>query len=509
MTTLNKIYRQGLDVDVALNSAFKRAQPIDTASPSQGHQTMEAPAAAQPAEPAGIAVMPGPRARIKSLLRAPVKAGYRVLRPFIRPVAFRLRAYFTILVRDDIQRAQDASLEEIRRVAADMLREVQASREILRQEILNLHQISRPEPQRLLVSVVQDLQATRDQLRRSVRDLSDQNNRQYEGLRQQFHERAAAGEAGVAALRQQVQDFADANVTALRQSGDSVSAALLPRLDRLEQYGYATVRRVFVNCADNEVLLRTEAGLLMCSNSDYAVLACLIDSGDLERGTRLLIERLLRPGDVFVDVGANLGIHSLAAARALRGRGKVIAFEPFESNRALLEKSVMLNGYADLVEIHGVALSDRSASLPLYLGSSSGHHSLFDLQQIGASAKTVEVRTHTLDSMISPSLPVRLIKIDVEGAELQVLAGSTALLAAQRDVALIVEFGPSHLKRTGSNTAAWLAAFTAHGLAYRAIDALSGTLAPTDHATLEAAESTNLLFARPESSIWDLLGGTP
>jgi FkbM family methyltransferase len=512
MTSLNKTYRQGLDVDVALQTAFRHVQSLNAPGQLDGNdaqplqESVEAPAGA--VAPEGIPT----RARIKALLRMPVKACYRLLRPFIRPVAFRLRAYFTILVRDDIQRAHAATLQEVNRVTADMLREVQASREILRQEILSAARVQQPEPQRLLISVMQDIQATRDQLLRGIRDLRQQNTVQFDALRQESHtmsdalriESAAMG----AALAEKVAGATDIQRAAL----DGIAAVrgeLLPRLDRLEQYGYATARRVFVNCADNEVLLRTEAGLLMCSNSDYAVLACLVDSGDLERGTRLLIERLVRPGDVFIDVGANLGIHTLAAARALQGRGKVIAFEPFAGNRTLLEKSVMLNGYADLVEIHGVALSDRAASLPLYLGSSSGHHSLFDLQQSGLDAHTVSVDTRTLDSMVTPSLPVRLVKIDVEGAELQVLAGAAALVAAQADIALIVEFGPSHLKRTGSSTAEWLSAFTAHGLTYRGIDALDGTLAPADHATLEAAESTNLLFARPQSPVWQLAGGLP
>ena len=108
--------------------------------------------------------------------------------------------------------------------------------------------------------------------------------------------------------------------------------------------------------------------------------------------------------------------------------------------------------------------------------------------------------------MIGPAQPVNLLKIDAEGAELEVLGGALGVVRANPDIALIVEFGPAHLRRTGHDSAAWLAAFTRLGLEYRAIDAISGTLAEVTLAQLDAAESTNLLFARPGAPCWTRAG---
>jgi FkbM family methyltransferase len=300
--------------------------------------------------------------------------------------------------------------------------------------------------------------------------------------------------------------LADAAQASATNAASLLISTLSPRLDRLEQYGYASARRSVLHCAQGEVMVKTEAGYVMCSDSDLALLACLADSGDLERGTRLLIERLLRPGDVFVDVGANVGMHTLAAARTLCGQGRIIAFEPFEATRQLLEKTMWINGFDALTEIHGSAVSDREGVQTLFLGTSSGHHSLFELGDDASTSAQVPVHTVRLESVIAAGMPVNLLKIDAEGAELDVLRGALGVVRANPDIALIVEFGPAHLRRTGQTSAAWLAAFTDLGFDYRAIDAVSGALNQVTLAQLETSESTNLLFARPQSAPWVRLG---
>jgi FkbM family methyltransferase len=278
---------------------------------------------------------------------------------------------------------------------------------------------------------------------------------------------------------------------------------LTERLNILEQYAYATARRVAINAGDGEVLLKTQVGYVLCATSDQAQLACLLDTGDLEPGTRRLIERFLRPGDIFVDVGANIGLHTIAAARALQGRGKVIAFEPFEPTKNLLEKSVSLNGFRDLVEIHQAAVARSRGNQTLFLGEVSGHHSLVAPQDTaGRPPNAVDVVTVRLDEVIEASQIVSLIKIDAEGAELDVLESARSIILNSPDIALIVEYGPSHLKRTGHETQDWLSAFTELGLVYRAIDEHTGNLQERTWKQLEDVASVNLFFSRPGSRSW-------
>jgi FkbM family methyltransferase len=274
------------------------------------------------------------------------------------------------------------------------------------------------------------------------------------------------------------------------------------RLQRIEQYSYSTARRVAINCGSDAVMIRTAVGYVLCPPADYPLIASLIETGDLEKGTRLLIEKLVRPRDVFVDVGANIGLHTLAAARAVNGMGRIIAFEPFRPTADLCRKSAWLNGFSEIVEIHQVAASDHSGRQRLYLGPTCGHHSLFELnERSDVGSPTVDVDLVTLDEVLSGTR-ADLIKIDVEGAELEVIEGSRRTIDQNPEIALIVEFGPSHLRRRGHSTGEWLSRFEAFGMIYRAIDADSGSIEERSIEQLENAYSTNLIFSRPGSSIW-------
>jgi len=281
------------------------------------------------------------------------------------------------------------------------------------------------------------------------------------------------------------------------------TASTFTRLDRIEHLGHIAARRIAVHGENGVVLVKTEVGYVLCSDSDHAVLACLLETGELEFGTRVLIERFLKPGDVFVDVGAHLGLMSLAAARALRGEGRIFAFEPFPQTRSLLERSFWINGLTPMIQIGAAAVSNTSGETTLFLGANSGHHSIFALDlPAGYSPLQITVPTVTLDEALPSNQKVALIKIDAEGAEMRVIQGARSIDANNPDMAYIVEFGPSHLKRVGHSIEQWLAAFTDLGLTYKAISLETGVLEDISIDQLAAADSVNLFFARPGSSAW-------
>lgn len=448
---MNKIYRDGVDVQIAFASATKRIlcgqHPFDAVETNLEHS--EQPMVEKNAE-VSEQRNSGLRSRLKNLLRLPARLVYRILKPAFRPIAFRLRRYLTAGLHQGMLHAQFQ--QELQRVSADVVQEIQAARELLRQDILNNPAQSVQDLKQVSAAMLQEVQATRELLRQDI-------------------------------LNNQAQSA---------------------RLDRIEQYSGAAARRVAIPCNQDEILVRTEVGYVLCAASDHAVLVCLIEAGELERGTRLLIQRFLSPGDVFVDVGANLGLHTLAAARAMQGRGKIIAFEPFDPTKRLLEKSVWMNGFSEITEIHQAAVSNKAGHQKLFLGATSGHHSLFPLNTpSGLSGNPVEVPLVRLDEVIIPvGEKVNLIKIDAEGAELDVLESAVSLIKQNPDIALIVEFGSAHLKRTGHSTPQWLAAFTDLGLRYRAINPDTGALEDWSLDQLENTDSINLFFACTNSKAW-------
>jgi FkbM family methyltransferase len=286
------------------------------------------------------------------------------------------------------------------------------------------------------------------------------------------------------------------------------SIAFNARLQRVEDYS-ALVARRFALSSGSDVIVRTIVGYVLCPSTDHALVTSLIEAGELETGTRLLIERLLQPGDTFVDVGANVGLHTLAAARAMKGEGEIVAFEPFGPTKQLLDRTLWMNGFSSMTKVHEAAVSNSSGSAKLFLGPTSGHHSLTAIDVPDhLTETTAEVRMVTLDGILDGDKSVDLIKIDVEGAELEVIQGAQSIIANNPDIGLIVEFGPSHLKRAGHTSVGWISKFRDMGFDYMAIHPETGLLEYMSIEQMEAQESVNLFFARAGSPLSERANAT-
>jgi FkbM family methyltransferase len=155
------------------------------------------------------------------------------------------------------------------------------------------------------------------------------------------------------------------------------------------------------------------------------------------------LQRELRPGAVFWDVGAHIGFTSLIASRLAGPTGRVEAFEPFPPNLERLAGSVSLNGFTN-VTVHPLAICDRDGTALFHPHESSSQGSLVE----DPSAAAIQVPCQTLDTVARRLLPPDLIKVDAEGAELDVLKGGRQFLMTVRPH-LIVEFTtPDLLEQT-------------------------------------------------------------
>jgi FkbM family methyltransferase len=501
---MEKIHRSGVDLQVAFRSAMKRASADSELSDASGNAAASenGEAAAAHAVPTIISL----RAGIKAFFRKAAQSGYRLFKPMLKPLAVRTRSYLTeelnYDLRREIQKISTATVQELQSAlhqeATQSVQALEDLRSVIREEI----QSAVAAQERRSIAALQELRLA---LRHEVQAAAAAQERRsaaavqelWPALRREVQAGTAAQELQTAAALQELQSV-------IRH--ELLDEALLPRMDRIEQYSSAAARRIAVSCGSGEMLVKTAAGFVVCPAADYALLACLVDTGDLELGTRLLIQKFLKPGDTYVDVGANVGMHVLAAARAMEGRGEIIGFEPFEPTQRMLEKTVWMNGFSDCVEIRREAVSDRTGRQALFLGLTSGHHSLFQLNTPDSLVQPpVEVPVVRLDDAIGPDRKVDLLKIDVEGAELEVLAGGASVIAANPDIALIAEFGSAHLCRVGRTPEQWMEAFGRFGLDYRVIDAYSGELEEWSLDRLLQVESANLFLARGGSRAWSRL----
>jgi len=165
--------------------------------------------------------------------------------------------------------------------------------------------------------------------------------------------------------------------------------------------------------------------------------------------TAYLLGRL-RPGSVFVDVGANHGYFTVLAAARVGEHGRVVSFEPNPPVCAQLRAHVEMNGFSSRVEIHGHALADRdNAQAALFVSQwprNSGVSSLAPdavALEDGAVSTTasIAVRTTTFDGWFEASGfgHIDVVKVDVEGAEDRVAAGMMRALARGAIGAIVCE----------------------------------------------------------------------
>jgi FkbM family methyltransferase len=153
--------------------------------------------------------------------------------------------------------------------------------------------------------------------------------------------------------------------------------------------------------------------------------------GSYEHDKQAAFVRLVSPGCVVYDVGANAGFYTLLGAVAAGPSGRVIAFEPLPRNLGFLHAHVRLNAL-DNVTILDLALADVPGRARFATGATAAMGAL-------SSAGELWVRTSTLDALVQSSVipPPDVIKMDIEGGELRALQGARHVLARHSPTLLL------------------------------------------------------------------------
>jgi FkbM family methyltransferase len=151
--------------------------------------------------------------------------------------------------------------------------------------------------------------------------------------------------------------------------------------------------------------------------------------GEFEPGESAVVRELLRPGDLAVDAGANLGWFSLVMAAAVSPGGEVWAIEPMPPILPALRRNLELND-ALAVRLFEVALGETpgTTEIHVFAGLPHGHASVSTLDR--SDYRSHEVERRTLDDLLAGARVPAFVKLDVEGSERDVLRGAEATLAA-------------------------------------------------------------------------------
>ena len=233
-----------------------------------------------------------------------------------------------------------------------------------------------------------------------------------------------------------------------RLESERARAAFLKGLTHLE-------RRFGVPGGQRPVMLPSGTRLF-CNLSDNLQAELYYVRSYARRELSILREHL-SPGEVFLDVGAHVGLFAIELARQVGKSGTVLAFEPSPDTAAQLRRNVAINQLQDVVNVFETALGKEDEIRPLYGSplrpSDAGMRSLFTSGQ-----HVADVPVRSLDSLVEsgalgPVKAIDAVKIDVEGAELLALEGMKKTLSACAPRIVFVETVPSLLERTDSSEA--------------------------------------------------------
>jgi FkbM family methyltransferase len=164
-----------------------------------------------------------------------------------------------------------------------------------------------------------------------------------------------------------------------------------------------------------------------------------------------LVLHALRPGDLFVDVGSNIGSYSILVAAG--AKANVIAVEPIPETFSSLLTNIRINDLGSSISTYCVGLSDKPGTLLFTTALDSVNHVLAD----GEAAQSEAINVMTLDALCAQRSPA-LIKIDVEGHEMAVLKGAETTLANPALLAVIIELNGSGARYgiTDADIDAWM-----------------------------------------------------
>jgi FkbM family methyltransferase len=242
------------------------------------------------------------------------------------------------------------------------------------------------------------------------------------------------------------------------------------------------------------VFMRWFADLLIMIWPDNESSRVLFLTGTFEPNELTWVSETLTQGMTMIDIGANMGVYSMFASKLVGNSGVVVAVEPSTRDFQRLAFHVTLN---DLQNVRCFQLAASSASgeatLKIAWDRNSGHNTLGEFFYPTVELAGEEtVQTRTVDALVETQnlQRVDLIKIDVEGHELQVLAGAVETITRFRP-SLLIEVFEETLRRQGASVEAVLDFVTGHGYVLNEFSDVDGSLVPLSRSP--GNESRNLV----------------
>jgi len=167
--------------------------------------------------------------------------------------------------------------------------------------------------------------------------------------------------------------------------------------------------------------------------NDPGISRTLIHFGTREKDHIYILNKELSSGNVIIDLGANIGYYALMEANIVGNDGYVYALEPSPSNANMLRKNISLNNYDGIVEVFQMGASNKTGKEKFYTSEMSNLGTFYPTRYYGKSSMTksspsIYIKTTTIPDFIVDKKTIDLIRMDIEGYEVEVFEGMMPLL---------------------------------------------------------------------------------
>lgn len=266
-------------------------------------------------------------------------------------------------------------------------------------------------------------------------------------------------------------------------------------VDELQATASRRARRQPIPVADGLLLIDLGDGRYVAApSSDYLLIRVLLDHPVYEPGVSAILRQFATGKSYVIDVGANIGLHSITMAGAMRADGKLLALEPTPRTFDALRASLTLNILLNRVDARQIAAGEHSGDMVLHCHPCALWNSLYAYPDI--ETQQVSVPVTPLDALVPAGTLVDLVKIDAEGAEFEILKGMRRILTEAHDISVVLEFSAVHFVRVGASPAELIEFMAGFGLVPQLIDDHTGLLEAFDLEQVLALPAANVIFRR-------------
>jgi FkbM family methyltransferase len=212
------------------------------------------------------------------------------------------------------------------------------------------------------------------------------------------------------------------------------------------------IRKLGILKKDDKFYIYHNGFKLNYIKDDYSLIDFIKTNNDYEGATRKVVERILKKGDIFLDLGSHIGFYALIAARIVSESGHVYAFEPTPATRDTLNKNIIDNNLSNIITVESFGISDRSEKVYFIVNSNSSECNKISRSGI-ESENIITIKTISVDdyAILNNIQKIDLVKMDIEGAEYQAIMGMRKIISENPDIKLIFEYNKKILDENDSS----------------------------------------------------------